>query len=138
MAEPDGGLALVAVLAAGPRRLERAHVALPHELVVAQPQVVLVPVLDILLLLPLAAAGPMRAGGRGGGGEGEGGEAERRRGAVGMEPRREARDGGGAAAGGYSEECSRHRAGAEGEGSDAARRMGRLRSDGISVALGFW
>jgi hypothetical protein len=37
--QPDGGLALVAVLAAGAGRLERAHIALLHELLVAHPQV---------------------------------------------------------------------------------------------------
>lgn len=81
MAEPDGGLALVAVLAAGPRRLERAHVALRHELVVVHPQVVLVPALVILLLAAaFSAAGAMRARRRGGDDrEGEGGEAERRK-----------------------------------------------------------
>lgn len=40
MFQTNGGLALVAVLAAGAGRLERAHVALLHELLVAHPQVV--------------------------------------------------------------------------------------------------
>jgi hypothetical protein len=38
--QPDGGLALVAVLAAEAGRLERAHIALLHELLVAHPQVI--------------------------------------------------------------------------------------------------
>lgn len=52
VAEPDGGLALVAVLAAGAGRLERAHLALPHQLVVAHPKIVFPAALAIL---PLAA-----------------------------------------------------------------------------------
>lgn len=35
MLEPDGGLAFVAVLPAGAGRLERAHVALRHEIIIA-------------------------------------------------------------------------------------------------------
>lgn len=54
VAEPDGRLALVAVLAAGAGRLERAHLALPHQLVVAHPQIIVVAALAIVL--PLSAA----------------------------------------------------------------------------------
>ena len=74
MFQADGGLALVAVLAAGAGRLERAHLALLHELVVAHPQVVDAAAGPRVILSPLAAApavaGSIRAGGRGrGGGE---------------------------------------------------------------------
>jgi hypothetical protein len=53
--EPDGGLAFVPVLPAGAGRLERAHLALPHQLLVAHPQVV-DQLLAVLRLLPLAAS----------------------------------------------------------------------------------
>ena len=54
--QPDGGLALVAVLAAGAGRLERAHIALLHELLVAHPQVIDVAAALRAILFPVAAA----------------------------------------------------------------------------------
>ena len=75
MFQADGGLALVAVLAAGAGRLERAHLALLHELLVAHPQVVDAGAGPRPILSPRAAApavaGSIRAGGHGRGGEGE-------------------------------------------------------------------
>lgn len=126
VAEPDGGLALVAVLAAGAGRLERAHVALRHELVVAHPQVVLIP---SLVILPLAGA--VRTGGRGGGREGEGGGAELGSGCVAAETRVEARGGEwgverGAAAGGCPEE----------EGPRGHRATGAAEDEGRWVGCG--
>lgn len=62
--EPDGGLALVAVLAAGAGRLERAHLALLHQLLVAHPQVINVPTaLGVTILSPPVAAAAAAAAG---------------------------------------------------------------------------
>lgn len=61
------------MLAAGAGRLEGAHLALVHELLVAHPQVVDVAAGLRAILFPLAAAsavaGSIRAGGHGRGGE---------------------------------------------------------------------
>jgi hypothetical protein len=52
--EPDDGLAFLPVLSVGARRLEHAHLALLHQLLVAHPQVV-DQLFAVLCLLPLAA-----------------------------------------------------------------------------------